>query len=42
MKQSSKIFVGTDGHKESINIALADPLGEVRRWGQIGGEHALI
>jgi transposase len=42
MKKSSKIFVGMDVHKESIDITLAEPAGEVRRWGQIGGERAAL
>jgi len=42
MKQSSKIFVGMDVHKEPIDITLAEPAGEVRRWGQIGGERAAL
>jgi hypothetical protein len=33
MKKSSKIFAGMDVHKESIDITLAEPAGEVRRWG---------
>ena len=35
-QKSSKLYVGMDVHKESIDIALAEPTGEVRRWGQIG------
>ena len=36
MKKSSKIFVGMDVHKESIDIALAEVGGEVRRRGPCG------
>ena len=42
MKKSSKIFVGMDVHKESIDITLAEPAGEVRRWGQIGGDRVAL
>jgi transposase len=42
MKKSSKIFVGMDVHKESIDITLAESAGEVRRWGQIGGDRAAL
>lgn len=42
MKKSSKIFVGMDVHKESIDITLAEGSGEVRRWGQIGGDRAAL
>jgi len=42
MKKSSKIFVGMDVHKESIDITLAESGGEVRRWGQIGGDRAAL
>ncbi len=35
MRKSSKVFVGMDVHKESIDITLAATAGEVRRWGQI-------
>jgi len=36
MEKSSKVFVGMDVHKESIDITLAELGGEVRRLGQIG------
>ena len=42
MNKSSKIFAGMDVYKESIDITLAEPAGEVRRWGQIGGERAAL
>jgi hypothetical protein len=42
MKKSSKILVGMDVHKESIDITLAEPAGEVRCWSQIGGERAVL
>jgi len=39
MKQSSKLYVGMDVHKDSIEIALAEAGGgEVRRFGRIGGD----
>ena len=38
MKQSSKIFVGMDVHKESIDITLAEQEGEVGRFGTVGGD----
>lgn len=42
MRKSSKVFVGMDVHKESIDITVAEVGGEVRRWGQIGGERAAL
>ena len=42
MKKSSKIFVGMDVHKESIDITRAEPGGEVRRWGEVGGDRAAL
>jgi transposase len=40
MRQSSKskIFVGMDVHKDSIEIVLSEAGGEVRRFGRIGGD----
>ena len=37
MRKSSKVFVGMDVHKESIELTLAEEGGELRRFGQIGG-----
>lgn len=42
MRKFSKVFVGMDVHKESIEITLAEPGGEVRRWGQIGGDRSTL
>ena len=42
MEKSSKVFVGMDVHKESIELTLAEPSGEVRRLGQIGGDRGSL
>lgn len=42
MSKSSKVFVGMDVHKESIDMTVAEAAGEVRRWGQIGGDRAAL
>jgi hypothetical protein len=42
MKQSSKIFVGMDVHKESIDITLAEQDGELRRFGTVGGDRTSL
>jgi transposase len=42
MTKSSKVFVGMDVHKESIDMTVAEAGGEVRRWGQIGGDRGAL
>jgi len=41
-RKSSKLFVGMDVHKESIDITLAEEGGEVRHYGRIGGEQSAL
>jgi len=38
MEKSSKVYVGMDVHKESIEVTLAEGGGELRRLGQFGGD----
>ena len=42
MEKSSKVYVGMDVHKESIEVTLAEQGGEVRRLGQIGGDRGSL
>jgi len=42
MSKFSKVFIGMDVHKESIGITVAEAGGEVRRWGEVGGDRAAL
>lgn len=42
MKKSSKVFIGMDVHKESIDVSIAPVGGEVRRVGTIGGDRVSL
>lgn len=43
MKKSSKLFVGMDVHKDSIDVATGDEgAGEVRHYGAVGGDLAAV
>ena len=37
-RKSSKLYVGMDVHKDSIDIATAEEGGEVRHFGRVGGD----
>lgn len=41
-KKSSKLYVGMDVHKDSIDLAIAEDTGEVRHYGRIGGDSAAL
>jgi transposase len=42
MTKSSKLFVGMDVHKDSIDLATGEEHGEVRHYGRIGGERVWL
>ena len=41
-KKSSKLYVGMDVQKDSIDLALAEEVGEVRDYGRICGDSATL
>jgi len=41
-KKSSKLYVGMDVHKDSIDLAIGEATGEVRHYGCIGGDRAAL
>ena len=41
-KQSSKLYVGMDVHKDSIDLAIGEERGEVRHYGRIGGDSTAL
>jgi hypothetical protein len=42
MEKSSKVYVGMDVHKESIEVTLAEVGGELRRLGQIARDQSVL
>ena len=43
MRKCSKLFVGMDVHKDSVDVATGDEAGgEVRHYGAVGGDLASI
>jgi transposase len=42
VKKSSKLYVGMDVHKDSIDLAIAEERGEVRHYARIGGDSASV
>ena len=41
-RKFSKLFVGMDVHKQSIDLATGEAQGEVRHYGTIGGDLAAL